>query len=88
MSEMEMVHQLTKRLPKTSFYTQMVEVIAGMQIRDIKWDEVVQMRQSKIAVLEMIGRSTEDEGETDIKTVNMTKEESKKEQWQARDKRG
>ena len=82
MSEMEMVHQLTKRLPKTSFYTQMVEVIAGMQIRDIKWDEVVQMRQSKIAVLEMIGRSTEEEGETDIKTVNMTKEESKKEQWQ------
>jgi hypothetical protein len=60
----------------------MVEVIAVMQIRDIKCDEVVQMRQSKIAVLEMIGRSTEDEGETDIKTVNMTREERKKEQWQ------
>ena len=86
MSDMEMVHQLTKRFPKTSFYTQMVEVIAGMQISDIKWDEVVQMRKSKIAVLEMIGRGAEDEGETETKIVNMMREENKKEQGTRGDK--
>jgi hypothetical protein len=81
MTDIDMVHQLTKRLPKRLvFYTQMVEVITGTQIVDIKWEDVVEMRKSKIAVLQMIGRSTEDEDETDTKTVNMMKEENKKEQ--------
>jgi hypothetical protein len=58
----------------------MVEVITGTQIVDIKWEDVVEMRKSKIAVLQMMGRSTEDEDEEGTKTVNMMKEENKKEQ--------
>jgi len=88
MTDIDMVHQFTKRLPKVPFYTQMVENIATMQIVNIKWEEVVEMRKSKMAVLQMIGGSTEDEVETEIKTVNMMREENKKEQWRGASGRG
>lgn len=59
-----------------------------MQIIDIKWEEVVEMRKSKIAVLQIIGWSTEDEDETEIKTVKMMNEENKKEQGRGASVRG
>lgn len=81
MTDIDMVHQFTKRLPRLAFYTQMVETISTMQIVDIKWEEVVEMRKSKMAVLQMIGGSTEEGDEKEIKTVvNMMREENKKEQ--------
>jgi hypothetical protein len=46
MTDIDMVHQFTKRLPKNvPFYTQMVETISTMKIVDIKWEEVVEMRK-------------------------------------------
>lgn len=87
MTDIDMVHHFTKRLPKNeAFYTQMVETIAAIKIVDIKWEEVVEMRKSKMAVIQMIGGSMGDE--TEIKSVNMMREESKKEQWRGASGRG